>query len=417
MLKGPNRNVISTHPTVVDLFCGAGGLSTALEAAGWQTVAGVDIQRDCIDSLQANQSRRIAIEQWPGRHFLDRTRLVCDDLKNITARDLRPKGAPLRWRPDLLAGGPPCQPFSSAGRMRGLDDPRGQLFVEFVRLTEELRPRFVLFENVAGLVTAKCPDGEPGGILELVQGSFEDIGYACRFDLLNAADYGAPQRRVRLFMIASKDEALPQFPSATHSRSAFAELGDRKLQWPTLGEFLSARSVPDEVDVVLPSKSRATELCGLKPGTGIKATGIVEANRPGGHWGYRQDCFLADLGVPARTIRAASTPDWVLLDNQPLRRLTWRECAGLQGFPSEWSFSGTIASRFRQIGNAVQGHVARAIGRALLLAALNKQPTRPASASWPASFHRRVRYTAMEEIVNGAHRAAARHAKRTASSD
>jgi DNA (cytosine-5)-methyltransferase 1 len=97
-----------------------------------------------------------------------------------------------------------------------LEDPRGLLFADFVRLAAELQPRFILFENVRGLVTAKTADGSTGGALKLIQRSFEDIGYACRFQLLNAADYGAPQRRVRLFMIASCAEVLPEFPAACH---------------------------------------------------------------------------------------------------------------------------------------------------------------------------------------------------------
>ncbi|MGH3923526.1 MAG: DNA cytosine methyltransferase [Pseudonocardiaceae bacterium] len=152
-------------------------------------------------------------------------------------------------------------------------------------------------------------------------------------------------------------------------------------------------------------------LSALQPGTGLRSQGIVEANRPGGHWGYRQDCFVADLALPARTIRAASTPDWIRQqDGRSLRRLTWRECAGLQGFPTGWRFTGTVASRFRQIGNAVQGDVAAALGAVLLSALSQERSARPRSAEWPAEFHRRVRYTAMEDRVNGAYRAAARQA-------
>jgi DNA (cytosine-5)-methyltransferase 1 len=90
-----------------------------------------------------------------------------------------------------------------------------------------------------------------------------------------------------------------------------------------------------------------------------------------------------------------------------MRRLTWRECANLQGFPADWEFAGTVAAKFRQIGNAVQGHIGRAIAAALCEAALTVQRARPKSAEWPASFHKRVRYTAMEQVVNGAHRKAA----------
>lgn len=399
-------------PTVIDLFCGAGGLTAGLEAAGWRSVAAVDSDEDCVRTLEATKKRKLPLPRaGGGGAYLDQAQLLCRDVRELTGKDLQPAGVVGRWRPDLLAGGPPCQPFSSAGRMLGLDDPRGQLFLEFVRLADELRPRFILFENVAGLVTAKDRAGTPGAVLELVQESFEAIGYACRFALLNAADYGAPQRRVRLFMLASRSEALPAFPVATHSRAPISTLFDRTRPWVTLERFLAGRAPPRSSEIVRPSPERARQMATLGPGTGIKATGIVEAQRPGGHWGYRQDSFLADPGLPARTIRAASTPDFIRMADGSLRRLTWRECAGLQGFPRGWQFFGTLASKFRQIGNAVQGDMARVLGEALAAAAAANRKARPISAEWPASFDRRVRLAVMEENFNGADRAAAKQAR------
>lgn len=399
----------ASEPTVIDLFCGAGGLSAGLEAAGWRTVAAIDADEDCIATLAATKARRIAHAR--GRAYLSDARLICGDVRTLKRVDLLPDGVGRAWRPDLLAGGPPCQPFSSAGRMLGLDDPRGQLFLDFVRLAEELNPRFILFENVAGLVTARGSDGTPGGVLELVQESFEEIGYACRFALLNSADFGAAQRRVRLFMLATRGEALPQFPMATHSREPAVDLFTRMQPWISLGEFLGGLPEAEPADVMRPSEQRSREMATLRPGTGLKASGIVEANRPGGHWGYRQDCFLADPALPSRTIRAATTPDLIRLPDGSLRRLTWRECAALQGFPVGWNFVGNVSSRFRQIGNAVQGDVARAIGKCLCDAAANRIRARPTSADWPASFHRRLRITVSEEVVNGGHRAAAKQAR------
>jgi len=393
------------RPTAIDLFCGAGGLSIGLERAGWRTVAAVDCDRDSIASMESSKRAAIPIT-GDSRTYLEGTRIVRADIANISASDLRPAGENARWRPTLLAGGPPCQPFSSAGRMRSLQDPRGRLFVQFVRIAAELRPRFILFENVPGLVTARSRDGVPGGVLRLIQREFERIGYACRFELLNAADYGAPQRRVRLYMVAAREESPPNFPPPTHAKATSLVAAQ---PWVTLGEFLESQPRPEAGDVVRPTMSRERELSRLKPGTGLKAGGLVEANRPGGHWGYRQDCFLADPRLPSRTIRAAATPDWIRDIDGTLRRLTWRECAALQGFPYEWNFEGTVTARFRQIGNAVQGHIGSAIGSAILSASRKRRvPDRAESFPWPPSFHKRVRYTAMEDAVNGAVRAAAR---------
>lgn len=389
-------------PTVIDLFSGAGGLSGSFERAGFHTVAAVDVDSDCIATLKATQQARLKI-MGLRRTYFEGAKLVRGDVRAIGKSDLAPDDAPSSWRPDVLAGGPPCQPFSSAGAGLGLDDPRGQLFTHFVRLAEELQPRMILFENVAGLVTAKGHDGKPGGVLRLIQDRFEEIGYACRFALLNAADYGASQRRVRFYMIASKDEALPQFPLPSHSAQP-----ERNLQpWVSLATRIVGLPAPALDEIIYPKGKRMHELQALEPGTGLKSVGIIEANRPSGHWGYRQDCFLTDPTLPARTIRAASTPDWIQTQDG-LRRLTWRECAALQGFAHDWAFEGGRTSRYRQIGNAVQGDIGTSIARELARALAKPVLQRPISAPWPASFDKRVRYTAMEERVNGAHRRAAR---------
>ncbi|MFI6941945.1 DNA cytosine methyltransferase [Streptomyces sp. NPDC050418] len=401
-------------PTLVSLFSGAGGLDAGLERAGFHTVSATDFDANCMKTLAEVQSAKIPVRGQSGSFHLDGTRLIHASAEDISPADLRPAGANSRWRPDVLSGGPPCQPFSSAGRQRGIEDPRGKLFLEFVSLADQLKPRIILFENVRGLVTAKTPDGEPGGVLRMIRSSFEEIGYATRFKLLNAADFGAPQRRIRLFMIAAKDRALPDFPEPTHSRDAGDTLLGSVKPWVSLGEFLSGQPAPDPSEIIHPTGSLIDELANLVPGTGVKSGGIVEANRPSGHWGYRQDRFLADLKLPARTIRAATTPDWIRLEDGSMRRLSWRECAALQGFPREWAFQGTTASKFRQIGNAVQAEMAEKIGLMLMRSISSSKRVSPVSASWPAEFHKWMAYTAMEHNTNGKHRAAAREKREKA---
>jgi DNA (cytosine-5)-methyltransferase 1 len=147
------------------------------------------------------------------------------------------------------------------------------------------------------------------------------------------------------------------------------------------------------------------KLAEVSPGKGIRVGGVVENNRPGGHWGYRQDGFVADWHQPARTVRAASTPDWLRMEDGRHRRLTWQECACLQGFPSSWAFQGASASRFRQIGNAVPVQLARALGGQALEVLANgptKRNASPLSPPWPQNFRRRIRYTTSEHRVNGA---------------
>lgn len=394
--------MVRPAPTVVSLFAGAGGTDVGLEQAGWTPVHLSDIDQDAVATLNATQAARIPIAGGGSRSYLENARIEVADVREMTRDDVRPAGARSSWRPALLAGGPPCQPWSSAGKQGGLSDPRGQLLVEMTRMTAELQPHFVLLENVRGLLTAVGPTGRPGEILSLIQRGFEEIGYATSFAVLNAADYGAPQRRVRLYMVATADHALPEFPVPTHSKDASAD-GPLK-PWVSLRDFLDGLPEPDESDVVLPSGPRGEEIAALSPGTGIRTGGVVENNRPGGHWGYKQDCFMADLDLPSRTIRAASTPDWIREPGGRVRRLTWRECAALQGFPAEWAFTGTSSSRFRQVGNAVQAHMARTIGEQIMSKLGTRRPADLASARWPDEFLKRIRYTAAEHRTNGEHR-------------
>lgn len=393
------RSVID-RPSVVSLFSGAGGLDIGLERSGWHIRVATDLDPAAISTLRASQDAEIPVEGQPGRVHQVGTKIIQADIRELAGADLRPDDAQDDWRPDLLAGGPPCQPWSSGGLQRGFMDSRGMLMGQMIRLTDELRPRYVLMENVRGLLTATGSGGAHGEAIRVLQAEWEQIGYAVRWGLLSAADFGAAQRRVRLVMMATADRAVPELPRPTHAKTGW------DLQpWLSLGDFLAGRPEPDAADVVLPSGPRAVELLALWPGHGIRTGGTVEHQRPGGHWGYRQDSFLADLAVPARTIRAASTPDWVRLPHQPMRRLTWRECAALQGFPDEWQFAGSRDVRFRLIGNAVQTDMATALGLALREALDIQAVTEaPISPDWPTYFARRIRGAAADHRANEAAR-------------
>lgn len=356
----------------------------------------MDNNADCVSTLLANQEAALPVRGRPELTHLQGARIFQGDVAEITRSDLVPHTAPTGWRPTILVGGPPCQPFSSAGRQRGLDDPRGRLFVHFARLAEELQPDFVLFENVRGLATARGETAAPGEVLLGVKAQFEGLGYVTRFALLNSADFGAPQRRVRLFMLAAREGSAPVFPEPTHSRLR----RDECKPWVSLGEFLAKMPVPSEAEVVRPSHLLVERLRDLPAGSGLKSPGRPEPTRPSGHWGYKQGTFIADLGLPARTVTAASTQDWVRLPGQDLRRLTLRECAGLQGFPPGWQFVGTKASQFRQVGNAVPAVFGEVLGEALASAASETDLER-VSAPLPSSIRAAIAYTQRDDLKNG----------------
>lgn len=390
------------RPTVCSLFTGAGGLDIGLELAGFRTTVAVECDADCVATLQANQAAIIPIVGQENRAFLEGTRIVQRNVEEVGPEELMPKS---RRKPDVMIGGPPCQPFSSSGSMLSVADPRGQLFAEFVRMAGALRPRLILFENVRGLVTARGPKGEPGEALLMVKQAFEGIGYATRFALLNAADYGSPQRRVRCFMIGSRDIGVPQFPDPTHAESVEPGLFETAYPWVPLKAFLTAQPKPGPADVVRPTPRLAAQLERLAEGTGLRSAGAREATRPGGHWGYRQGTFIADPSLPARTVTASASQDWIRLPDGTLRRLTWRECAGLQGFPKRWQFVGGRASQFKQIGNAVPVVFGRVIGARLREALTAPCKEKPTSAPLPQEFHVAISYTKKEHHRNGESRA------------
>lgn len=403
-----NTPMPTDAPTLVSLFSGAGGLDIGLERAGFRSVIATDFNADCLASLRASQAAGIPIHSGASRCFLERTRLIEAAVQDLRPKDLRPLDVAAAWVPDLLIGGPPCQPFSSAGKMGSVQDPRGRLFEHFVRLARGLRPRTILFENVQGLVTARGPSGQPGEVLMMVKTAFEEIGYATTFALLNSADYGAAQRRIRCFMLASRHEPLPAFPNPTHGADLAGQLFPEFRPWVTLGDFFATRSAPTEFELVRPSAALAEQLADVPSGSGLKSRGIREATRPGGHWGYKQGTWIADIATPARTITAASTQDWIRESDGSLRRLTWRECAALQGFPQDWDFRGPVASKFRQIGNAVPAVFGEVLGNSLI-ASLNAHKRRRAqSALLPRRFTAAIDYTKREHARNGPSRTAAR---------
>jgi DNA (cytosine-5)-methyltransferase 1 len=397
------------RPSVVSLFSGAGGLDIGLEDAGFEVVYCNDIDEDCTATLDSNKGRRIP--SLSGHPYLENTVIEHADVATLTGAGLRAKCVPLEV--DLLVGGPPCQPFSSAGRMLSFRDSRGTLYTHFVRLAKDLRPKYVLFENVRGLATARDLDGVPGSALAAILRDFEGIGYRTNVQLLNLADFGGWQRRVRLFIVMSRGVAPPEFPRPTHRRSTQYSLqealfGDPSLPvWRSLGEFLREYAEPNSAHYTRPTDRLAALLQDVPSGSGLRSAGTRETTRPGGHWGYRQGTFIADPILPARTVTASSTQDWLRAPDDTLRRLTLRECARLQCFSDKWEFSGNRASQFRQVGNAVPALFGQLLGRTILdhratWDARGFQPE-PSSRSHdlPADIAESIRYTKKEQARNG----------------
>ena len=377
----------------ISLFSGAGGLDLGLERAGWDCLFATDFDPLAVRTLEANRG----VSLGRGHRALADTVIEEADVHDLTGGAILAKLGAARGSVPLLAGGPPCQSWSSAGHQQGFDDPRGRLVGEYLRIASEIDARWLIFENVRGLLTARGRDGVPGSALAQVRHSLLQRGWQTRVELLNAADYGVPQRRVRLILIGYRAGDAPTIPTATHAD-----------HWLTLGDGLAGIAPPSGDEIIRPTGKMAAELEHLPPGTGAKSPGKRESTRPGGHWGYKQGAFIADLAVPARTVTANPQQDWVRDPVLGLRRLCPRECAAIQTFPEAWRFEGKRNDQYRLIGNAVPPVLAMKLGTALA-----KHIGRAGSAQaagWselhplPERLQSAIQYTKREESRNGASR-------------
>ncbi len=391
----------------ISLFSGAGGLDLGLEQAGWNCIYASDVDKASIETLRQNSTRENSrVKSKPSRTYEIADILTLEPTDLLNRLNLETGELP------LLAGGPPCQAWSSAGSQKGFDDPRGQLAEAYINLAAELRPRLVLFENVRGLLTARGRDGIHGSALASLRDRFSTIGYHTTVQLLNSADFGVPQRRVRLFIIAYRDMLEPSFPLPTHSKATQSRTSLLGTQaWINLGSIvLDGTSIP-EGELVIPTAAMKESLSEIPNGKGLKSPGKKETTRPGGHWGYKQGAFIADPKQPARTVTTSSQQDWIRDENIGLRRLTLRESAAIQGFPDHYKFSGSKTEKFKQVGNAVPPPLGKAMGLSLSihLERESNYPTRTSetlskrsrSPTLPKSLQAAIDYSRRDHLRNG----------------
>ncbi len=359
----------------IGLFAGAFGLDLGMEKAGFQTVSVVEIDPDAAKTIALNRS-----------HLSESA--VPRDIQQVSAHTLLEEGGrvldlgrPLRpGEVDLVTGGPPCQPFSTAGKRMSVGDPRGSLFKDFIRIVDAVQPRFFIMENVRGLLSAPIqhrphckrgagysplePDELPGSALQVVLAEMERLGYTVAPPrLLDAADYGVPQNRTRVIFIASRDGQPVTVPLPTHSKDGIGGLP----QWCTLKEALTGL-VDLKPEYISYAESRLKYLRLLKAGQNwrylpdnLKQEAMGGAyNSGGGKVGFYR---RLSWNKPSPTV--TTSPHQKATDMchpEELRPLSVRECARIQTFPDDWVFYGSTASKYRQIGNAVPVVLGKALG-------------------------------------------------------
>jgi DNA (cytosine-5)-methyltransferase 1 len=343
-------------PKAISLFTGAGGLDYGFEAAGIETAIAVEMDRDCCETLRRN--RRWAV--------------VEDRLENVPTEAILARTCLLPGEVDLVIGGPPCQPFSKSGfwaaqETRRMSDPRARSTIEhFLRVVLEARPRAFLLENVEGLGYRGKSEG-----LDHLREHIERINaavgtsYRLAVGVLSAADFGVPQHRRRMFVVASRDGRGFVFPTPTHADTADALLAAglerHRTAWDALWDLPQH---PNE-DLAVRGKWAS-----LLPSIPEGANYLHHTARGDGDplfgWRTRYWSFLLKIAKnqPSWTIQAQPGPatgpfHWSSC------RLSRRELCRLQTFPDDIEITGDYAAVHRQVGNAVPSLLAEVLARAI----------------------------------------------------
>lgn len=340
----------------ISLFSGAGGLDLGIEQAGFRTVAAVEWDEDAADSMQKN-----APNYFPELREVLRANLYPlaaggDD--GVTTRDiLKAGGLSTRNRPELLVGGPPCVAFSKSGfwldwKRDGVD-PAASLLQAYTRVLSEAKPRFFILENVYAL-TFDNKASKPA--FERLLREIDDAGYRFQWRVLNAADYGVPQARPRLFIVgARRRERLPELPEPTHhGQWERRQTQGGPLPHVTSGEALDGLVTQPESEEIVRGQWGHL-LPDIPPGDNyLHYTARRGHPEPIFEWRSRYWSFLLKLDPdrPAPTIQAQPGPN-VGPFHWENRRLRVPELRRLFAFPDDYAFVGRRLSIQSQIGNCV----------------------------------------------------------------
>lgn len=344
----------NSPPKYISLFSGAGGLDLGLDHAGYERLLAIELDAVCVDTLIKNGAPLETV--------------VNADISKCSSAEIK-EWANLKDGEtiDLLAGGPPCQPFSKSsfwinGDTLRMDDPRSSALIELMRLVRDLKPLNVLIENVIGIKFRNKDEG-----YNYIRKQFEKINneHGTRYKLttckVNAADYGVPQNRERLFIIANIKGKEFQMPQPTHGKEKDQherDIEDYMTAWDAIGDLenvqYSQLTVTSKWGDLLPSIPQGNNY-------------LWHTNRMGGKplfgWRTRYWSFLLKLDK--------HRPSWTITANPgsangPFhwnnRKLSEREMARLQTFPDWYKFEGNYSQVRMQLGNAVPPLLAEFLG-------------------------------------------------------
>lgn len=348
-----NKNIIG-----IDLFSGAGGLSLGAEMAGIEVKIAVEYDTYSARTYQANHLN---------------TKVINSDIKAVKGIDVERNNADL-----ILFGGPPCQGYSTSNqKTRSKSNPQNWLFKEFVRLAKEIKPDWVVFENVTGIF-----ETEKGFFADEISEAFIKLGYTCTPMTLCACNYGVPQTRSRFFLICSSNGTVPATPDVVHSAVSVKD---------AIEDLPSLENGADQD--VLPYKEKAKsdyakllrgdlECCSGHLVTKNSETVIKRYSYipQGGNWKDIPDSLMRNYTDKSRchtgiyrrlsanepSITVGNYRKSMLIHPWENRGLSVREAARLQSFPDSYVFFGSIGFQQQQVGNAVPPILAKRVFESII---------------------------------------------------
>lgn len=365
-MKEPTRKAIS-------LFSGAGGMDIGIKDAGFDILAEIEFDEHCCATLEANAKRQG-----------NSNRVIHADIRTIDPHSLMKELGLKKRKLDLLFGGPPCQSFSLAGKQLGLRDERGLLLFEIIRFAEVIQPKVILLEQVKGLLSSKGSENRRGEVFEKFLSKLEAINYTPKWRVILAADYGVPQLRERLFVIATRGRNGFLFPERTHAPleecnglfhyepyvgigMAIAGLGEPapKVRGKTVYERNDSH-----VDVT-PERDRE-RISQVPEGSYLAAQAhLGEELRRGLSPKDTTKYLRLHRKRPSNTLRCGE----IFYHSTEDRYLTPREYMRIHGYPDDYVLKGPIRSRtgtvknldqHRQVANSVPPPLARMLGTQIM---------------------------------------------------
>ena len=350
----------------VELFAGSGGLGTGFSNAGFNIISANDVWESAGKTYVANHPN---------------VKYIVKDIAELTGDELLAGTGYNKDDVDVIIGGPPCQGFSTLGK-RFIDDPRNKLFKEYVRIVNEIKPKFFVMENVSGILSM-----EGGKVLKNILNSFQEIGYKLEYKLLNAAEYGVPQQRERTIFIGTRTDKKIRYPRKTHSLTGDSSMKKALTLWDAIGDL--PQSDNEEI-VYYPSdaqneyqklmRTNCELISNHKPPIhNEKAKNMMKFIPMGKSAWDVQDVmpaqFMPTSGYGNTYARLnANEPGMTITRNfacisssrciHPYlnRGLTAREAARIQSYPDNYKFFGSKTDIHIQIGNSVPPILGEKIG-------------------------------------------------------